>query len=90
MADSNPDPADIQPGLGLAAFLIVSTLLDKLADYGVITRDQLSEILTHARSNATANQFGSPIAGVHAAAVKAIDVSLAVSKAKASGRQIPR
>jgi hypothetical protein len=79
------DPTAAQAGFGFAAYLIMITLLDKLADREVITRDEVKEILDHALLNAETHQTSAPLPQIVetvAVARKAIEGVLTVSEAK--------
>jgi hypothetical protein len=76
------DPTAAQTGFGFAAYLILTTLLDKLADREVITRENLKEILDHALLNAETHQTGAPSPEMVAVARRVIEMTLRVSEAK--------
>jgi len=79
-----------QTGFGFVAYLIMITLLDKLADSGVITRDLVKEILDHALLNAETHQTGAPSPEMIVVARKAIEGVLMVSEAKRGQSPSPR
>jgi hypothetical protein len=79
------DPIAAQTGFGFAAYLIMITLLDKLADRDVITREDVKEILDHALLNAETHQTGAPFPQMVETVVvarKAIEGVLTISEAK--------
>jgi hypothetical protein len=83
------DPLATQTGFGFAAFLIQLTLIDKLADQGALTYDQIKEIFDHALLNAETHQTGSPSPDMVAVARKVIEMTSTVVEAKRSQRQRP-
>lgn len=79
------DPTAAQTGFGFAAYLIMITLLDTLADSGVITREGVKEILDRALLNAETHQTSAPFPQMIetvAVARKAIEGVLTVSETK--------
>ena len=90
MIDRQIDQSTQEAGLGLAAFLIVSTLLEALAQRDVLSRDELDRILKHALSNAKQNQPDSLLVGANAAAAKAIGALLSASEQRVGKKQTPQ
>ena len=76
------DPVAQQTGFGLAAYIILTTLLDKLADKGVSSRDELKELLEHAQLNAEIGQAIAPSPDMVKVARLAIETLIFASETK--------
>lgn len=90
MTDQQADQSAQEAGLGLAAYLVVSTLLEVLAQREVLSRDDLDGILKHALANVTLNQPPSSLAGGHLVAAKAIGALLSASEQRVGKKQTPQ
>lgn len=84
------DPAATASGFGFAAYLVMVTLLDKMADGGLVTRDQIKDILDHALLNAETHQAIAPSPQMHVVARKVIEETLRVSEMKRDQSHKPR
>jgi len=78
----NADPTTQQIGFGLAAHIVLTTLLDKLAEKSIFSRDELKEFLEHALLNAETSQAVAPSPEIVTSARTAIETLIAASEVK--------
>ena len=76
------DPIAQQTGFGLAANVVLTTLLDNLADKGIFSRDELKELLEWALLNLETNQEFAPSSDIVVAARLLVEALIYASETK--------